>query len=329
MKAPEKQSARDPRSGRRPAPPSGEAARDTPRAHAVINSRSGTAMGKSPDELKQILTAAFAEAGRKLTVEMVEPGQIGAKLEEAASGDAGAMIVGGGDGTVRSAAALLLHSDKALGIVPLGTVNRLARDLGIPLDPQDAARALAKADVKAIDVAKVNEQVFLCNSMIGLTPQLTEQRQELRGQPLGERLAGFASVFSRMWRKREPLALTVEVAEEKHCVRVLSLVVSNNCYAERPSLMPHRPHLDEGCLGLYLSKHQSGARLSGVLLKAAVGRWRGDPNIEHFRAPRIVIDADLPHIKASTDGEVETLTFPLTYTIVPRALKVLAPRASA
>jgi diacylglycerol kinase family enzyme len=298
------------------------------RAHAVINSRSGAAADKSPGEVEKLLTSAFAEGGRKLTVEMVEPDQVEAKLGQAANGDADAIIAGGGDGTVRTAASLLLNSNKALGILPLGTINRLARDLGIPLDLDEAALTLAKAEVKAIDVAMIQDRVFLCNSMIGLTPELTEQRQRLRGRPLGERVAGYAAVFLRLWRSRKGLELVVDDANEKRSVRVLSLVVSNNCYAEQPSLMPHRPHLDQGRLGVYMSKHQRGAALLGALLKAALGRWRSDPNIERLHGRSIVIHSQLPSIKASNDGEVETLTFPLTYAIRPLALQVLVPPAA-
>jgi diacylglycerol kinase family enzyme len=328
LKAEELHAARELKPTRRPAPPPGG---DAPflRAHAVINLRSGTAAGRPPAELEDILRSAFAEAGRKLTVDLVEPGQLEAKLKQAVRGDAEAIIAGGGDGTVRTAASLLLNSDKVLGIVPVGTLNRLARDLGIPLSPQEAALALAKAKVKAIDVAMVKDRVFLCNSMIGLTQQLSQQRQGLRRRSLGERLAGYANMLSRIWRSRNRLAVTVDDATEKRCVRVLSLVVSNNCYAEQPGFMLHRPQLDQGRLGLYISKHRSGAALAGALIKAALGRWSGDPNIEHLRARRIVIDSSLPRITVSNDGEVETLEFPLTYAIRPLALKVLVLPASA
>ncbi|HZA01084.1 MAG TPA: diacylglycerol kinase family protein [Hyphomicrobiaceae bacterium] len=299
------------------------------RAHAVINSRSGAAASKSPGEIEDILASALAVGARKLIVDVVEPEQVEAKLKQAAGGDADAIIVGGGDGTVRTAASLLLNSDKRLGILPLGTLNRLARDLGIPLDMQAAALALAKADIKAIDVAMVQDRVFLCNSMIGLTPELTEQRQRLRGRPIGERLAGYADVLLRLWRSRRGLVLTVEDAKKIRLIRALSLVVSNNCYAEKPGLVPRRPQLDLGRLGLYVSKHRRGSALLGVLLKVTLGRWRSDHNIEHVRGRRIVIDSTLPRIKTSNDGEIETLAFPLTYSIRPLALQVLVPSSSA
>jgi diacylglycerol kinase family enzyme len=328
LNAPEPNTACELEPSRRAAPPPSGGAPFL-RAHAVINLRSGTAMGKSPNELEDILTSAFAEGGRKLTVDVVEPGHIEAKLQEAANGDADAVIAGGGDGTIRTAASHLLNTDKVLGIVPLGTLNRLARDLGIPLDPQEAALALTNAKVTAIDVATVKDRVYLCNSMIGLMQELAEQRQGLRGRSLAKRVAGHAEMLSHIWRSRKNLALMVEDAKEKRLVRVLSLVVSNNSYAEQPGLMLRRPQLDQGRLGVYISKHRTGAAFAGVFLKVLLGRWRGDPAIEHLRARRIVIDSSLPRIKVSNDGDFETLTFPLTYAIRPQALKVLVPPASA
>jgi diacylglycerol kinase family enzyme len=310
-----------------PAPPrSGDA--PFSRAHAVINSRSGSAAGKSTDELEGILTSAFAAEGLKLTVEVVEPGKIAAKFKQVARGDADAIIAGGGDGTVRTAASLLVNSNKILGILPLGTLNLLARDLRIPMELPKAALAIAKGEVKAIDVAMVQDQVFLCQSIIGPASEFTELRQRLRGRPLREWLAGFVGLISRLRRSRRSLSLIIENANENRFVRALSLMVSNNCYGEQPSLMPHRPRLDQGCLGVYISTHRRGSALLGVRLKATLGRWRSDPNIEHMRAQSIVVDSVLPRIKASLDGEIEILTFPLTYVIRPQALRVLVPPAS-
>jgi diacylglycerol kinase family enzyme len=295
------------------------------RAHAIVNSRAGTAASTSPGEVEAILATAIADRARKLTVDVVEPEQIEAKLKRAADSDSDVVIVGGGDGTVRTAASLLLNSNKALGILPLGTLNRLARDLGIPLDLQQAALSLAEAKVKAIDVATVQDRVFLCQSMIGVASEITEHRQRMRGRPGGERFVSYMGLLWRLWRTRRGLSLIVEDANEKRSVRALSLMVSNNCYAEQPSLMLHRPRLDQGCLGVYVSKHRRGTAILGVLFKAALGRWRSDPNIEHMRVRRIVVDCALPRIKASNDGEIEFLTVPLTYAIRPQALRVLVP----
>jgi diacylglycerol kinase family enzyme len=323
LKAPISPTTGERRPGR---PPSGAASFS--RAHAVINLQSGTAAGSPPDELEKILTSAFGEGGRKLTVEVVEPGQVEAQLREAARGDAEVIIAGGGDGTVRTAASLLVNSHKILGILPLGTLNRLARDLGIPLDPQQAALTLAQAEVTAIDVAMVQDRVFLCQSMIGLASDVTEHRQRWRGRPLGQRLAGYARLLSHLWRARRRLSLVVEDANEKRVVRAMSVVVANNCYAERPSLMLHRPRLNQGCLGLYIAKHRRGSAALGALFNAALGRWRSDPNIEHMRERSIVVDAFPPRVKASNDGELEILTSPLTYAIRPLALRVLVPPSS-
>jgi diacylglycerol kinase family enzyme len=296
------------------------------RAYAVINSRSGTAAGKAPGEVEEILASAFAGGARKLTVDVVEPDQIESKLKQAADSDADAVIAGGGDGTIRTAASLVLNSDKALGILPLGTFNRLARDLGIPLDLKQAALTLAEADVTAIDVAMVQDRVFLCQSMIGVASEISEQRQRLRGRPAGERLVGYMRLLSDLWRARRGLSLIVEDGNEKRSVRALSLMVSNNCYAEQRGLMPQRPRLNQGCLGVYVSKHRRGSALIGALLKAAaLGRWRSDPKIEHMRARSMVVESVLPRIKASNDGEIEILTFPLTYSIRSHALRVLVP----
>ena len=78
------------------------------------------------------------------------------------------MIVGGGDGTISAAASALVGTDTLLGVLPLGTLNHFARDLGIPSDLTEAARLIASRKDRRVDVAEMNDRIFINNSAIGL-----------------------------------------------------------------------------------------------------------------------------------------------------------------
>src|SRR6187402_314519 len=106
----------------------------------ILNEKSGTAAkGAEPDAVR----AAFARAGIVAEVGAVQPAAIAAALRAAGATYPDAVIVGGGDGTVRSAASALAGTGVTLGVLPLGTLNHFAKDLGVPAGIEEAIVALA------------------------------------------------------------------------------------------------------------------------------------------------------------------------------------------
>ena len=298
------------------------------RVHAVINRKAGSALGHSVDQLASEAEAAFEEAGHEIEVHVVEPEDIEAALDQAVAADPDILVAGGGDGTIRSAASRLLGSTIALGVLPLGTVNRLARDLNIPLEPGAALRSLAGGGYREIDVAEVNGEIFLCNSMLGLPSEISQERQNLRGRPFWPRAVGYFKLLRTILSSRRHLELLVDGDEKKgRRVRVLSLAVSNNVYRREPSLIFTREALDQGRLGVYIAKPHSGLGFLWVLARAALGFWTGDDRLDSLSARKVVIKTRKKRLRLSNDGEVETLKAPLYYQIHPKALKVFAPLA--
>src|SRR4051794_30612385 len=120
------------------------------RVAVVINARSGGLLGReqAAEEVAERLEAAGLEA--ILIAEDAAP-DLDARLDLALATGAEAIIVGGGDGTISAAAQRLAGTATALGILPLGTMNMLAKDLGIPLDLTAAAAALAAGTTRVID----------------------------------------------------------------------------------------------------------------------------------------------------------------------------------
>jgi diacylglycerol kinase family enzyme len=295
------------------------------RIHAIVNCKAGSALNIDTKSLESDITAAFTEAGYSVVVETAEPADVETRLKQAKATAPDVILVGGGDGTVRSAAQCLLESGIALAVLPMGTLNRMARDLNIPLAPADALKALAGGSMKNIDAAEVNGRIFLCNSLIGLPPKISMKRQRLRGTTLWQRVRGYFRLLREISATRQRIAVLIDNQEERSNLRVLSLAVSNNLYSEKPSLVLTRPELDHGRLGIYISKHRSGMGMLGVLIRAALGFWDGDPNLDKMSAERLTVRTTDEDIKVSNDGEVETLKMPLQYRIHAKALKVLAP----
>lgn len=296
------------------------------RVHAVINRRAGSALGDGAERLAKEAEAAFSAVGHDISVDIVEPGAMEAALDKAMASAPDMLVAGGGDGTIRSAASRLIGSKTALGVLPLGTVNRLAHDLKIPVDPRAAVKVLAGAACREIDVAEVNGEIFLCNSMMGLPPDISDERQKLRGQRFWPRVTGYFRLLKAILASRRHLELSIDGDDYKgRRVRVLFLAVSNNLYSKQPSLIFSREALDRGRLGVYIAKPHSGLGLLWVLARAAMGLWTGDDRLDSLSAKKVTIKTRRKRLRLSNDGEVKTLKTPLHYQIHPKALRVFAP----
>jgi diacylglycerol kinase family enzyme len=277
----------------------------------IINERAGTVLGGDVEAIAEGITQRFASAGHDVACEIVKPTGLEEALARVRDEPPELLVVGGGDGTVRCAATALLGTPTTLGVLPLGTVNRLARDLTIPLDVDDAADALARGRVMAIDVAEVNGRLFLCNAILGPTTRFSTERQKLRGKPALERLRGYAKAIRDVLRRRRRTSMSINDGTGTLHMRVLSLVVTNN------------PYSDEVCL---TARHTSGWGVAAAGLRAALGRLAGDPNVLQLHARHLTIDIPKrASIAVSIDGEVEELRTPLAFKIRPKALSVLAP----
>jgi diacylglycerol kinase family enzyme len=299
------------------------------RIHGIINKRAGTLIGTDPEAFAEKLKTSYRAAGHELTLDVVEPADIGDRLDEAVRRNYDALLIGGGDGSINAAASRLIGTRTALGILPLGTMNRLARELELSLGLDQMAGELAHSEAVQIDVAEVNGRIFLCNSFIGLGPMITERRQALRGQSFFARMAGYVRLPFDLSRNLRRLTLTIDDQQAPREVRALTVAVSNNAYAEEANFLPRRRALDDGTLGLYISRHYTLAQTVWLMVRASVGLWHGDPRFERYELRKLTIGSRHSHLRVANDGELLRLKTPLHYAIRPKALTVLLPLRKA
>ncbi len=295
------------------------------KVHAIVNARAGAALDFGGEDACRQIETAFRAAGHDVTAELAQPDALVSAIERARDRGCDLLLVGGGDGTVRAAAVALIGTDIRLGILPLGTLNRLARDLKIPLDLSAAISALSQGETARIDVGEVNGRVFLCNSVFGLPATFAARRQSLRGQPAWQRLKGYAGALRDFLRSRRRVSVNVDNGHSRLRLPVLSMAVSNNRYIEKPSLMLEKDGLQHGVLAVYISRHPSGWAMARSVLRAMAGHFKSDPDLIHVEGHTITVDTRRRLLRLSNDGELDVVETPLTYKIHPRALNVLIP----
>ena len=272
------------------------------------------------------VAAALSAAGVSAKVEAVEGDAIRDRVETAIKAGAKLVIVGGGDGSVSSAAQALAGSDSTLGILALGTLNHLARDLGIPPDLKQAAELIGSAQARAIDVAEVNGRTFINNAAIGLYPLMVVDR-EAQQQRLGrsKRLAMLVASLRTLARfHHQRLMLSVDGGERR--VDTPLLFVGNNDYRLAVPAAGQRDRLDDGQLCVMVMRKKGVPGFLAAVARALLGIPRPDDMVRLDGVTRLTVDSARSTITLALDGETVAMKPPLEFHIRPGALKVIAPR---
>ena len=267
---------------------------------------------------------ALRAAGIEGPIEMVEGSRITVHVTALLEQGAKRIIVGGGDGSVGAAAQVLAGTDAALGILPLGTLNHFARDLGIPFDLAKAAALIADGHVRAVDVAEVNGRVFVNNSAIGLYPLMVVDRESQQHR-LGrsKRLAMLVASLRTLWRFDDH-RLTLTSEEARSGVDTPLLFVGNNDYKLALPAAGRRAALDDGKLCVLVMRKKGVAGFLAATFRALIGRARPDDMVRMDAITRLRVDSGRHVLTISVDGETCRLNPPLDYRIRPSALRVIA-----
>jgi YegS/Rv2252/BmrU family lipid kinase len=294
----------------------------------VLLNRSGGALAADPT-LADRVGEALRSAGVDAEVELLSGGDCAIRARSVAERGDPLLVVGGGDGTISAAASALVGTETVLGILPLGTLNHFARDLGIPADLDEAARLIAGGADRRVDVGEMNDRLFINNSAIGLYPLMVVdrdlQRMRLgRSKPLAMIVASVRTL-ARFRHRR--LTLTVN-DERTGRIDTPLLFVGNNDYQIDLGAAGQRARLDGGELSVFVMRKKTRLGLIAASIRAVVGRSRADDMVRLDGVERLRVSSSRRQFAVSLDGEVVRASPPLHYAIRPRALRVIAPAAS-
>ena len=293
------------------------------RVAVVTNAKAG-AMLDTPDGWPS-LPDLFSAAGLRADFIPIDSGSLRERMQAAVASRPDAVVVAGGDGTVACAAQIVAGSSIPLGILPFGTMNLLAKDLGLPIgDTAAAVRLLAAWTPRNIDVGDVNGHVFLCASMLGLPARLGRYREQTRGSTM--------KLWTRMvWATTRslmhfvPFRAEADLDGEQVRLDASAATITVNAVAEASGSQFRRVRLDGGTLVLYVMSARGVAGLTGFLLRVFAARWRGHSALREWSTPKLSIDRRGRATRVMNDGELMLLQAPLRYQCRPAALTVLAP----
>lgn len=295
------------------------------RVVVLLNAAAGAQERKVPVEAAGI-AAAFAALGVKAEVRSV-PGPELRDAARRAGRDPGIDLVamGGGDGTMNAGASALAGTGRPMGVLPLGTLNHFARDLGIPQDVAAAVRTMVEGRVREVDVGEVNGQVFVNNSSIGAYPAAVHERERLRASDGHGRWPAMLRAALSTLHRYPLVTVTLRMLEGEVRITTPVVFVGNNRYDTDLLRLGARRELDRGLLWLYVLRDTGRFSLLRLGARALLGRLRQSRDFEALGLPELMVEDPRSEIPVAVDGEVLQLSTPVRYRIRPRDLRVMVP----
>lgn len=292
----------------------------------LLNANAGSVIS---EDLADSLRESFLANNATATIHLVRGHQIidtaRRALANRPDGGLDALVAAGGDGTVSAAASVLAHSDIPLGVIPLGTLNHFARDLKLPLDVDQAIRTIAAGHVIAIDLAAVNDHIFINNSSIGLYPQMVRDRDSQRLRLGRGKWIAMLFAILRALRRYPLLRVRLGIGDTTILRQTPFVFVGNNSYEISLFTLRGRERLDAGQLSLYSANRPGRFGMVILALRAIIGRLNQAKDFDATCLPELYVESPKSRLHVALDGEVRVLSPPLHYRSLPGALKVFVP----
>jgi len=291
----------------------------------ILNLASGA---RDTRALAEEVTQSFAAEGIDAAIATVPASDIPRATQRALDAGSRVIVAGGGDGTVSTIAALVAGTDAVLGVLPLGTLNHFAKDLGIPTGIPDAVRTIAAGHVLTTDMGEANGRRFINNVSVGLYPSVVSEREKRRKSGRRKWIA-LALASLQVWREYRRVRVAIRTGNKNRVMRTPFVFVGNNEYRLDGISFGARNTLSRGYLHICAAPEMTRMEVVGVLMSSLAGRLHRFEHFESFCATELSIHARRQHLAVSVDGELAVFTTPIRFRTLRAALRVLAPPPAA
>ncbi|MGY6248646.1 diacylglycerol/lipid kinase family protein [Bosea thiooxidans] len=293
----------------------------------VVNARAGTVLEAGADVFSARLAAAFAARGSAAEVKLVSPRELDDALALAIETSDAVPVIAGGDGTINRVLPVLIQAARPVGILPMGTVNVLGRDLGLYGSLEQQVAALCAGEPVAMDVGRVNDRLFHSLSGLGFFSLMAREREQARRRIPFSRVAAFGLAAARSILFTRPISVDIRIGEEHLVVDADAVLITVNRF---DGAEWRRGELDGGVFEVHILNAGGLYSRSKAALSVVSGRWRSSGNLTSVVGDEVVLQRrDKRRGHVTFDGEVERKAGPLTYSLLPRAIRVIAARPTS
>lgn len=293
----------------------------------IINARAGTVLEAGGEAFSQRVCAAFEANGCTAEVKLIHPRELDDALALAIEDETSVPVIAGGDGTINRVLPILLRAERPVGILPLGTVNVLGRDLGLYGVLEHQIEALCKGQPVVMDVGRVNDRLFHSISGMGFFSLMAREREHARRRFPFSRAIAFAVAATRSILFTRAITVEIKVGDEIRQVEADAVLVTINSF---DGAEWRRSRLDGGVFEVHILNAGGLISRCKAALSVVTGSWRQSGHLESFTGEAVTLtrrDKRRGHI--TFDGEVERRAGTLAYRLLPRAIQLIAARPAA
>ena len=237
------------------------------------------------------------------------------------------IVAAGGDGTVMGVAHALMGTQANLAVLPLGTFNYFARGLGLPQEPEAAAKAILAGHPQRISVGTVNGQLFLNNASIGIYPTILQAREDIYARMGRSRLLAHWSVLRTLLRFQRPARMQLVADGQAMSLKTPLIFIARSAYQLERFGLEGAKAISDDKLVAFVARGGSRWHLVKLALRLALRRVQAGRDVDLITAHEIDIATAKRRPKVAFDGERRRMLAPLSFRIEDQALSIIVPDA--
>jgi len=292
----------------------------------ILNARAGAhGAGETRRNIEKVLDAS----GRSFQITAVTGREINRVAQEKAMTGCEVLVAAGGDGTIVSVAEAALPAGKTLGVLPLGTFNYFAQNMGIPLELEAAAKVILDGYCVPAPVFDLDGRLVLNNVSIGIHPAVLLRRRRLYRRWGRSQLNAYLSVLLTAFRAAPHLRVRLATDEGEVLRETPLVMVCSNAFQMETFQLVGSECLRAGKFALYVARMAGRATVFRLGLRAFLRSLRPEIDYEMICTSEVTIETSRRHLRAAVDGELKEIKSPLCFRVFPNPLCVLAPRERA
>lgn len=303
----------------------------------VINAAAGSSDAEAK---REVIEAALRAGGRCGDLLFCSPAELTGVAQQAATqaiANRTAVVAVGGDGTLNTVAQAAHAVGCVMGVIPCGTFNYFARTHGIPIEPAAAARLVLDGRQMPVQVATINDRVFLVNASLGVYPELLRDREAYKARFGRSRWVAFVAACATLLRAQRRLRLHIEMGSSVRDVQTLTLFIGNNRLqlqqfgAEPEDTLAGTP--GNGSMAALMLRPIGTLSMIGLMLHGAMGRLGEAAGVEGFEFQHMVVKPTLApgrkEVVVAFDGEVARMRAPIDIRVLDKPLYLLQAAGAA
>lgn len=296
------------------------------RCCVIANTGSGRKAGAS---IAELLQDRLRDRVASLEVRRIDKGaDLPGTARQAVAEGFDLIVAAGGDGTQAAVASAVAGSDSTMVVIPGGTFNYFARDLGSGETVEEAMKIFDTPVLRRIHVGEMNGMIFLNNVSFGAYPEILKRRESIYRRWGRSRVAAYWSAAAALWTLRRPLTLTVRANGEERQFTTALAFVAKSAYQLDSFGLEGADCIRDGKLALLVARARHPGPLIRSALRLAMGKSARYHDFDLISASEMELETVPRHEYVAHDGEKDWMDSPFRVRVRAHDLKVLVPQGS-